>query len=722
MATLNGGRGWASDACAASVHRLDSAFGRILPIASAGRTYAEQQQAYYRYKYQGGPLALPPGTSIHEKGNAIDWGNAVYDLLGLRRGLGNQGTTLNSHGHRRTVSSEVWHTEYDANADQHRGGGGASGGPQIIHVQQWLNQNRGAGLVEDGIDGPATQAAVRAYQAVLGVTQDGVWGPGTEAAHVKYQASKNYAAPVRDIQELANKLGANLAVDGDYGPATAGWVRAFQGDHGLGVDGVVGPITWAKMQEVYAGAQNPYNQYGGAPWIKAIQNKLNRLGYGPLDEDGQDGPKTQAAVKKFQSDNGLGADGIAGPITNNKLDDKLTAAPVGRNASNRSTYDVQKKLIEKGYDLGQYGADGDYGAATTSAVIKFQRDNGLEPDGIYGAMTDEKLFAGAAPTTPTPSTGDWPTNGRNATTRPTKDIQAKVGMPASEQDGQYGPKTSVAVAQWQKANGLDADGVWGPASDLKGFPGVPLPDAPKAPDADPTYGKKIPLYPGAIWADVSPNKSVREGKIQLFVVHHIAAAGTTNESNRKRFMTANDRNVSPNWYVQADGGVSEIVPPDDYRAWTGGAIDHQAVTVETQNTSGEPNWSISEKSHEAIAQLVAWSAHRYQFPIQRGVAALSADGKTNVVITPGVLGHRDTPAGKSTGTLCPGPSMNIDWIINRAREIFQEKYQPGTTPETPQEPAEPSIPAGMSLVPTDFLKNLQANAQADADEIGKFLG
>lgn len=584
MATLSNGRGWASDACAASVHRMDSAFGRILPINSAGRTYAEQAEAYRKYK-NGGPLALPPGTSVHETGNAIDWHNSVWGILGLNAGTGWRGQPINRHGHRRTVTSETWHTEYDVNEDNFRGqgapAGGASGGPAIRDVQGWLNENLNAGLDVDGIDGPATQAAVKRYQGILGVAQDGVWGPGTEAAHRE--------------QHPANSL------------------------------------------------------YGGA-WVRSIQDKLNRLNYGPLTIDGLDGAGTRAAVTRFQNDNGLAADGIAGPATNNKMDDRLTAAPVGRNATSRPTYDVQRKLIEKGYDLGAYGADGDYGAATTSAVAKYQGDNGLAADGIYGPLTDEKLFA-AAPVIPAPADGDWPTNGRNATTRPTADIQRLVGV---EADDQYGPKTSVAVAKWQKANGLDADGIWGPASDRVGFPGVALPDAPTTPGKDATYGKKTPTYPGATWADISPNKSVREDKIQFFVIHH-AADPRDKQTQIDRFMTANDRNVSPNWFIGADGSASEIVPPDDYRAWTTGKFDHKAITVETQNTSGDPTWGISRESHERIADIAAWAADRY---------GLALDRKT-------IIGHREVPG---QATACPGPSMDLEWIVNRAKEIFAVKY------------------------------------------------
>jgi hypothetical protein len=55
---------------------------------------------------------------------------------------------------------------------------------------------------------------------------------------------------VRDLQEALNKTGANLVVDGDYGPATTAAVVAFQTAHELTTDGDAGPITLAKLAEV----------------------------------------------------------------------------------------------------------------------------------------------------------------------------------------------------------------------------------------------------------------------------------------------------------------------------------------------------------------------------------------------------------------------------------------------------------------------------------------
>lgn len=53
--------------------------------------------------------------------------------------------------------------------------------------------------------------------------------------------------------------------------------------------------------------------------------------------------------------------------------------------------EMQKMLIALGYDLGSYGADGDFGKATDVALRQFQSDCKLTVDGQYGAKTKKKL-------------------------------------------------------------------------------------------------------------------------------------------------------------------------------------------------------------------------------------------------------------------------------------------------------------------------------------------
>lgn len=52
---------------------------------------------------------------------------------------------------------------------------------------------------------------------------------------------------VSTLQSLLNSHGYHLTVDGKFGPATKAAVMAFQAAQGIGVDGIVGPITWSRL-------------------------------------------------------------------------------------------------------------------------------------------------------------------------------------------------------------------------------------------------------------------------------------------------------------------------------------------------------------------------------------------------------------------------------------------------------------------------------------------
>ena len=79
-------------------------------------------------------------------------------------------------------------------------------------------------------------------------------------------------------------------------------------------------------------------------------------------------------------------DGIAGINT-------LNGCPTLRNgAKGIITHCLQLLLQRHGYPLPQFGSDSNFGAETLNAVILFQNDNGLNPDGIVGRNTWKKLL------------------------------------------------------------------------------------------------------------------------------------------------------------------------------------------------------------------------------------------------------------------------------------------------------------------------------------------
>ncbi len=65
-------------------------------------------------------------------------------------------------------------------------------------------------------------------------------------------------AAVQTLQTRLNVWGAKLTVDGDFGPATLAAVKAFQTAQKLTADGVVGPATWAALNQNPTTAPAPY--------------------------------------------------------------------------------------------------------------------------------------------------------------------------------------------------------------------------------------------------------------------------------------------------------------------------------------------------------------------------------------------------------------------------------------------------------------------------------
>jgi len=152
-----------------------------------------------------------------------------------------------------------------------------------------------------------------------------------ESASTTYSTIKKGSTgdDVKVAQTLLNAKGASLVVDGDFGTLTDTATRAFQTANGLDVDGIIGPNTWAALQS--SGSQSIAT--ASAPTV------------------------TRTMIQK-----------------GSKGDDV--------------TY-LQTTLNAKGYSCGT--VDGVFGVKTDAAVRAFQRDNGLDVDGIVGPKTWAKL-------------------------------------------------------------------------------------------------------------------------------------------------------------------------------------------------------------------------------------------------------------------------------------------------------------------------------------------
>ena len=142
--------------------------------------------------------------------------------------------------------------------------------------------------------------------------------------------------------------------------------------------------------------------------VRDIQRRLLALGV-RIDGDelgGLFGPSTEAAVRAFQQRRGLPSDGLIGPDTWGQL------VEAGYRIGDRTLYlrspffrgddvsQIQRLLNQLGFDAGR--EDGILGEGTGRAIVEFQRNVGIKPDGIVGPEVVRALER-IRPATPGPS-------------------------------------------------------------------------------------------------------------------------------------------------------------------------------------------------------------------------------------------------------------------------------------------------------------------------------
>jgi N-acetylmuramoyl-L-alanine amidase len=106
---------------------------------------------------------------------------------------------------------------------------------------------------------------------------------------------------------------------GEYGPATGAAVEAFQHRRGLPVDGVCGHYTWATLVEAgfRLGDRFLYRRTPvlRGDDVAELQQRLGALGFDSGRVDGIFGDRTSVALGEFQRNSGLPVDGILGGTT-----------------------------------------------------------------------------------------------------------------------------------------------------------------------------------------------------------------------------------------------------------------------------------------------------------------------------------------------------------------------------------------------------------------------
>ena len=256
-----------------------------------------------------------------------------------------------------------------------------SSGENVRKMQNFLNRIRAnypqIPLIENpnGVFGEDTAEAVRAFQNAFNLSPDGIIGRATwnkisyiytavtRLAELDSEGERidiGQTPPtttislgdkghlVLELQFILNAIAPyydeipSVIADNVFGPGTKDAVIEFQKAFGLTPDGVVGPVTWRKLYEVYHGIydnieipQPPEPPPGqtGPPYpgyllregstgdsVRLMQSYLNtiRAAYPNIPQLGVDGifgPQTRAAVIAFQRQFMLAPDGIIGPVT-----------------------------------------------------------------------------------------------------------------------------------------------------------------------------------------------------------------------------------------------------------------------------------------------------------------------------------------------------------------------------------------------------------------------
>lgn len=281
---------------------------------------------------------------------------------------------------------------------------------------------------------------------------------------------------VKYIQnKLINKgyfLGRTGA-DGIFGFQTEKAVRQFQIDSNLSADGIIGPLTWEKLEDptIVISSSYPGNIIGmGARGdnVLKIQRELIRRGYNvPGGADGQYGSGCRETVKKFQGDNGLEIDGVVGKRTWDTLFPTLgielpyPGKIITMGSRGENVIRIQKRLIRLGYNV-PGGADGQYGSGCREIIKKFQGDNGLEIDGDVGENTWNTLF----PLQNQKENSEWPRYyiAKGMSDGNVSIIQTRLsnlGYSIGPIDGIFGENTEEAIKNFQETNHLDVDGIVG---------------------------------------------------------------------------------------------------------------------------------------------------------------------------------------------------------------------------------------------------------------------
>ncbi|GAF64988.1 N-acetylmuramoyl-L-alanine amidase [Bacillus sp. TS-2] len=326
--------------------------------------------------------------------------------------------------------------------------------------------------------GPQTEKVVIQFQKDYGLTQDGVVGKSTLQSIQDVLSGKLEPAVLKDgiRHKTVIKLKEDLAKIGypvpgnntdHFGPQTEKVIIQFQKDYRLTQNGTVDNSTKKTIQDVLSGKLNPTNLRDGVHHQAVVQLKkdLTSIGFPvPGNHTTHFGPKTDTVVRQFQKAYGLSQNGIVNASTLQVITDVKSGKRellLLDGVHHKSVIQLKKDLASLGY-LVSNNPTSHFGPQTERQVRDFQRHHNLTVNGIANTTTLNKLKNIV-------SGKENPhllrLNVYHSSVIKLKNDLAKAGFPVSNNPTDYfGPTTERKVKDFQRSQGLTADGIAGPAT------------------------------------------------------------------------------------------------------------------------------------------------------------------------------------------------------------------------------------------------------------------
>ena len=163
---------------------------------------------------------------------------------------------------------------------------------------------------------------------------------------------------------------------GYYGEITETAVKDFQRAYGLDADGIAGPDTLSRIDEIINNKILKKGMEGDE--VAVLQSNLKELGYFDTEVTGYFGEITEQAVKRLQEDHGLYRDGIAGRKTFTLINSLLFGVEADVSVAARSTE------RNKSYMTHWNEVSGIFTRGTTARVIDIKTGLSFNVKRTYG--------------------------------------------------------------------------------------------------------------------------------------------------------------------------------------------------------------------------------------------------------------------------------------------------------------------------------------------------